>query len=134
MYAQNICCTRENVKSTFHGRESLSYLGPKIWDLTFEKAIKKWKLQNYPCRVCKNTFKISVLFDTFSETLDKGLLPNFITFVRLIGANRLVHEIIKKPDYLRRNEDRLIRSDSLDGGGEIWRQSQRFFLFLIFML
>ena len=42
-----------NVKSTFHGRESLSYLGPKIWDLTFKKAIKKWKLQNYPCRVCK---------------------------------------------------------------------------------
>ena len=123
-----------NVKSTFHGRESLSYLGPKIWDLTFKKAIKKWKLQNYPCRVFKNTFKISVLFDTFSETLDKGLLSNFITFVRLIGSNRLVHEIIKKPDYLRRNEDRLILSDWLDDGGEIWRQFQRFFIFLIFML
>ena len=110
------------MKSAFHGRESLSYLGPKIWDLTFEKAIKKWKLQNYPCRVYKNTFKISVSFNAFSETLDKGLLPNFITFVRLIGAKRLVYEIIKKPDYLRRNEDGLIRSDSLDGGGEIWLQ------------
>ena len=85
-----------NVKSTFHGRESLPYLGPKIWDLTFKKAIKKWKLQNYPCRVFKNTFKISVLFDTFSETLDKGLLPNFIPFVRLIGSNWLVHEIISR--------------------------------------
>ena len=42
-----------NVKSTFHGTESLSYLGPKIWDLlpkelkepsslsAFKKAIKK---------------------------------------------------------------------------------------------
>ena len=123
-----------NVKSTFHGRESLPYLGPKIWDLTFKKAIKKWKLQNYPCRVFKNTFKISVLFDTFSETLDKGLLPNFITFVRLIGSYWLVHEIIKKPGYLRRNKDKFIRSDSLDGGGEIWRQLQRFYFFLIFML
>ena len=54
-----------NVKSTFHGKESFSYLGPKIWDLVpkelkelsslsaFKKAIKKWKPQNCPCRLCK---------------------------------------------------------------------------------
>ena len=30
-----------NVKSTSHGREILSYLGSKIWDLTFKKAIEK---------------------------------------------------------------------------------------------
>ena len=54
-----------NVKSTFHGTKSLLYLGPKILDLipqelkepsslsTFKKPIKKWKLQNCPCRLCK---------------------------------------------------------------------------------
>ena len=30
-----------DVKSIFYGRESLSYLGPKIWDFPFKKAIKK---------------------------------------------------------------------------------------------
>ena len=39
----------------------------------------------------KNTFKISVLFDTFSENLDKVLFPNFFFFVRQIGANWLTH-------------------------------------------
>ena len=54
-----------NVKSTFQGTESLSYLGPKIWDLVpkelkelsslsaFKKAIKNWKPKNCPCRLCK---------------------------------------------------------------------------------
>ena len=54
-----------NLKSTFHGTESLSYLGSKIWDLVpkelkelsslsaFKKAIKKWKPQNCPSRLCK---------------------------------------------------------------------------------
>ena len=88
-----------NVKITFHGRESLSHLRPKIWDLIFKDKIKNWKLQNYLCRLCKDMFKILVLFDTFSKTLGKGLLPNFLTFVRLIGANRLVHEITKKSDH-----------------------------------
>ena len=49
-----------NVKSTFHGTESLSYVGSKIWDLVskelkelsslnaFKKALKKWKPQKYP--------------------------------------------------------------------------------------
>ena len=54
-----------NVKNNFHGTESLSYLGPKIWNLVpkelkelsslraYKKAIKKWKPQNCPCRLCK---------------------------------------------------------------------------------
>ena len=54
-----------NVKITFHGTESLSYLGPKIWDLVwkelkdlstlnaFKREIKKWKPENCPCRQCK---------------------------------------------------------------------------------
>ena len=50
-----------NVKSTFRGTESLPFLGPKIWDFSgelpclsaFKKAIKKWKPQNCPSRLCK---------------------------------------------------------------------------------
>ena len=54
-----------NVKSVFHGSESISYLGPKIWDIVllemkelpsvvpFKKDIKEWKPKNCPCRLCK---------------------------------------------------------------------------------
>ena len=50
-----------NVKSVFHGSESISYLGPKIWDIVplevkeltslnaFKNGIKKWE----SCRLCK---------------------------------------------------------------------------------
>ena len=58
-----------NVKITFHGTESLSYVGPKIWDLVpkelkelsslnaFKKTIKKWKSQNCPCTLYKKYIK-----------------------------------------------------------------------------
>ena len=54
-----------NIKSVFHGSESISYLGPKIWDIVplelkeltnlnaFKKGIKKWQPKNCPCRLCK---------------------------------------------------------------------------------
>ena len=54
-----------NVKSVFHGSESISYLGPKIWDIvplelkeltslnTFKNRIKKWQPKTCPCRLCK---------------------------------------------------------------------------------
>ena len=60
----------------------MSYLGPKIWDLVpkelkelsslsaFKKAIKKWKPQIALVDYVKNTFKILVSFDTFSDILD----------------------------------------------------------------
>ena len=56
---------RSAVHSVFHGKESISYLGPKIWDLVptelkelttvaaFKREIKKWKPENCPCRLCK---------------------------------------------------------------------------------
>ena len=54
-----------NVKSVFHGSESISYLGPKICDIlpselkeltslnAFKNGIKKWRTNNCPCRLCK---------------------------------------------------------------------------------
>ena len=54
-----------NGKSAFYGSESISYLGPKIWDIVplelkdltslnaFKKGIKKWQPKKCPCRLCK---------------------------------------------------------------------------------
>ena len=62
---QNSQFFRSLVKSVYHGTESLSYLGPKVWDILpniyknidslhkFKEAIKKWKPENFPCRICK---------------------------------------------------------------------------------
>ena len=53
------------VKSVYHGTESISYLGPKIWNIMpeklkniedlehFKKEIKTWKPDNCPCRLRK---------------------------------------------------------------------------------
>ena len=57
--------SRPMVKSVYHGIESISLLGPKIWDLLpeklknidnlehFKKEIKTWTPVNCPCRLCK---------------------------------------------------------------------------------
>ena len=57
--------TQPRIKSGNHGSESLSSLGPKIWELVplemreinsllkFKEEIKKWEPKNYPCRLCK---------------------------------------------------------------------------------
>ena len=53
----------------YHGTESISYFGPKIWEKiwdilpdgynttqnldTYKIKIKKWKLENFACRLCK---------------------------------------------------------------------------------
>ena len=52
------------VNSVFHGTESISYLGPKIWNIgpeqfkhksvnSFKESIKMWIQTNCPCRPCK---------------------------------------------------------------------------------
>ena len=55
-----------NVISVFCGTESISFLGPKIWNIVpnefkketsldaFKKLIKKWQPENCPCRLCKS--------------------------------------------------------------------------------
>ena len=54
-----------NVKTVIYGYETLSSLGPQIWDLipielrnltsinAFKGKIKSWSLQQCPCRLCK---------------------------------------------------------------------------------
>ena len=53
------------VHSVYHGTESLSFLGPKIWELVpedtkqseslkiFKNKIKKWVPSRCPCRLCR---------------------------------------------------------------------------------
>ena len=53
------------VHSVYRGTESLSFLGPKIWELVpedvkqsesleiFKKKIKQWALSRCPCRLCR---------------------------------------------------------------------------------
>ena len=55
----------ENVKMVYYGTESLSFLGPGIWELValeiksshfveeFKKKIESWIPENCPCRLCK---------------------------------------------------------------------------------
>ena len=55
----------ESVKTVHYGTESLSFLGPKIWELVpseikssrsleaFKEKIKSWIPENCPCRLCK---------------------------------------------------------------------------------
>ena len=57
--------SRPMVKSAYDGTESISCLGPKLWDILpeklksvdnleyFEKEIKTWKPDNCPSRLCK---------------------------------------------------------------------------------
>ena len=56
---------RRHVHSVYHGTESLSFLGPKVWDLVplelkqlenlevFKLKIKKWIPFECPCRLCR---------------------------------------------------------------------------------
>ena len=56
---------RDKANTTHYGTESITILGPKIWDIipsdiknagtlnSFKINIKKWKVENCPCRLCK---------------------------------------------------------------------------------
>ena len=54
-----------NIKSVYYGSETISFIGPKIWELLpssikdsenlniFKSNIKSWKSENCPCRLCR---------------------------------------------------------------------------------
>ena len=53
------------IRTVYHGSESITFLGPKIWNIlperlentnsveAFKLQIKKWKPENCSCRLCK---------------------------------------------------------------------------------
>ena len=65
-------------RTVYHGSESISSLGPKIWDVlptsfkeaatlnNFKKLIKKWVPQAYSCKLCKNYIRL-VLLETYHK-------------------------------------------------------------------
>ena len=72
--------SRPLVKSVFNGTETISNLGPTIWDLVplemkqkesltaFKKAIKTWNPHNCPCILCKKcVFGIGFIWDIISQ-------------------------------------------------------------------
>ena len=64
-FRNNNAFRRRQVNSVYHGTESLSFLGPKIWDMLpleikeseslqiFKSKIKKWIPSQCPCRLCR---------------------------------------------------------------------------------
>ena len=64
-FRQNRDFRLRSVKSVYHGSESISYLGPKIWEIvpakiketnslnSFKIEIHKWVPQSCSCRFCK---------------------------------------------------------------------------------
>ena len=62
---QNYQFSRPRINTVYHRTESISNLGPIIWDLVpsnlkgicdldkFKKAIKQWKPEGCPCKLCK---------------------------------------------------------------------------------
>ena len=62
---QDVSFRSYNIKTVLYGTETLSYLGPKIWNLvpsnirgcatepSFHQKIKKWKPNRCLCRLCK---------------------------------------------------------------------------------
>ena len=64
-YRQNRDFRIRSIKSVYHGFESISYLGPKIWEIvsakiketnslnSFKIEIRKWVPQSCLCRLCK---------------------------------------------------------------------------------
>ena len=81
-------------KSVTFGSETLSYLGPKIWELvpveiknadlaaSFKRAIKKWKPINCPCHLCMPDVCFSVWFRVIDFMIrhKAGLLFFFFFF------------------------------------------------------
>ena len=63
--SQDVRFRSYNVKTVLYGTETLSYVGPKIWNLVpfdtadcvteqiFRQNIKKWKPDRCPCSLCK---------------------------------------------------------------------------------
>ena len=65
-YQSNQIFDTHNIRSVYNGTDTLSFLGPKIWNIlpndiktitclnVFKKKIRRWKPAECPCRLCKN--------------------------------------------------------------------------------
>ena len=64
-FRKNSTFETRNIKSVYYGSETISFIGPKIWELLpsnindsedlniIKSNIKSWKPENCPCRFCR---------------------------------------------------------------------------------
>ena len=64
-FRKNSTFETRNIRSVYYGSETISFIGPKIWELLpsniydsenlniFKLNIKSWKPENCPCRFCR---------------------------------------------------------------------------------
>ena len=62
---KNSTFEERKVKSVYYGAETMSYIGPEMWELVpsnindsenlsiFKSNIESWKPENCPCRLCR---------------------------------------------------------------------------------
>ena len=91
---------RENIKNIHNGSQSISYLGPKIWELVpnimkhcnslnkFKKLIKSWKPEVCPCRLCKT-------YIFFSITMSCTKYKRYSLLTKLKGTITIKHGTIQ---------------------------------------
>ena len=70
-----------NIKTVSFGTESLTFLGPTIWDKLpiylkslnsldkFKQNIENWVPQKCPCRLCKNYIHVGFIYQNKLETI-----------------------------------------------------------------
>ena len=64
-FRKNSTFETRNIKSVYYGSETISFIGPKIWELLpsnikdsenlniFKSNVKSWKPENCSCRLCR---------------------------------------------------------------------------------
>ena len=85
-----------NVRRVLCGTESISFLGPKIWNIVpnefkketslhaFKKLIKKWQPENCPCRLCKSYIQnLGFIYDSL-EIFLSSFVCIYMAFVIVI--------------------------------------------------
>ena len=90
-----------NVRRVLCGTESISFLGPKIWNIVpnefkketslhaFKKLIKKWEPENCRCRLCKSHDQ-NVCFIQDSVFFQSSFVCMYVAFVIVIYFSILV--------------------------------------------
>ena len=68
-YCSKFIFNSRNIRTVRYGTETISYIGPKLWQMIpsdirdsktlqeFKRKIKKWKPDKCPCRLCKTYIK-----------------------------------------------------------------------------
>ena len=91
-FRQNLDFKILSVESVYHGSESISYLGPKTWEIvpakikeinslnSFKMEIRKWVPRSCPYRLCKQYISSCVAFSSVIIIIMSFFVYIFISF------------------------------------------------------